>query len=326
MKHWFFALLGVLALAVPALARPLVTPGRILRAQNNLTYTGLMVINGVQKVRILHGPGLQLRQEYLNPAGQLADLLLSDGQTRWHYSPADKLVSVTPLEPPVNTAERLALLKKNYDFQVLGEGRRANRPVVIARFVPHHPGNLVHLLWVDEATCLPLAVERRDASGALVDRSEYTSIHFNPTLDEHQFRFNVPMGCRVVSTLTMLAHGTPGTPEPDDPRFHPQPPSKLPPGYALVSWQLFLSNNHVRTFDWRYHDGLNPLSVFAVRADHQARVPSEAKTVQVDGHPAYLLVNDGEHLLMWDCNGTAYTAVGHLPEADLEHVADSTFE
>ncbi|HEY9722024.1 MAG TPA: sigma-E factor regulatory protein RseB domain-containing protein [Oscillatoriaceae cyanobacterium] len=325
MKHWLFALLGVLAIAPTASAHTLVTPDRIMRAQNNLTYTGLMVINGVQRVRIFHGPGMQLRQEYLNPAGQLADLLLSDGQTRWHYSPADKLVSVTPLEPPVSTDERLSLLKQNYDFQVLGEGRRANRPVVIARFVPHHAGNLVHLLWVDEATCLPLAVERRDGSGALVDRSEYTTIHFNPTFRDQDFRFNVPMGCHVVSTLTMLAHGNPQTPTPADPRFHPQPPRAVPPGYALVSWQLFMSNNHVRTFDWRYHDGLNPLSVFAVQADSQARVPSEAKTVQVDGHPAYLLDNEGEHLLMWTAQGTAYTAVGHLPEADLEHVADSTY-
>jgi negative regulator of sigma E activity len=267
---------------------------------------------------------MRQRQEYLGPDGRVADLLVSDGRIRWHYSPKTGHAKVLPLEPSTSLAKRLQLLARNYRFQLLGGGMRANRPVTLARFVPVHAGNLVHMLWVDNATHLPLAVERRDEDGKLVDRSEYLSIAFRPHFPPGAFTFQIPEGAQVGSTLTVLAHGRAGSPVPAAVPFRPALPQVAPAGYELMSWQYFKSQRQVPTFTWRFHDGLNSLSLFAVEERYQAHVPPDAKAVAVDGAQAFLARHGADQLLTWTAKGTNYTLVGHLPEAEMLRVARST--
>jgi outer membrane lipoprotein-sorting protein len=275
-------------------------------------------------VRVAHADGDRQRQEFLGADGQVADVVLEDGATRWHYMPRSRAVFVMPMDKERNLEERIALLKKNYKFQVMGQARQAGRVVLLTQFTPLHKGNPSHRLWVDLETRLPLVVERRTADGKLIDRSEYVQIAYGARFDKASFKFTVPPGTRVESPMTILAHGDGTAALPRELAFHPAPPREVPEGYQLQGWQYFLSNTRVPTFNWRYHDGLNTLSLFATAERQAAKLPMSARVVPLGASNASLLEQEEGRLLAWSAKGVAYTLVGHLPADDLVTVARST--
>jgi negative regulator of sigma E activity len=314
---------GACLAAWPAIAWT-ITPEKILKAQDDLTYTGLLLINGTQKVQVTHGGGMRGRQAFFNAKGELADLMVSDGHIRWHFSPRMHVVRLMPMDEDVSLQKRLAMLNKNYRFQVLGQARKAGRLVVLTRFTPRNDGNMVHMLWVDPNTNLPLAVERRGGDGKLIDRSEYLRINYRPKLAPKAFEFSIPEGCQVQPSLTVMAHGDASLAPPATIGFRPPLPRQLPPGYQLLSWKFFMANHNVPTFNWRLHDGLNSLSLFAVADRYQPEPPPEAKVLELGRKRAFILDHGANHMLMWKASGVAYTLVGHVPEADMLKVAEST--
>lgn len=301
-----------------------VTPEGILRAEEHLSYDGTLLINGVQRVHVRRDKDQRRREEFMGPDGRVANLLVLDGTTRWHYVPAQSLVQLMPQLDMATMRARLALLHRNYRFHVMGAGRKADRSVVIARFYPRYEGNLRHLLWVDQQKGLPLAVERRAIDGKLVDRSEFLNIRFDAPMAADLFRFQVPPGARVRSTLTPLASGGPGLPPPKGMPFQPPLPKTLPGGYALLAWQYFTSARQIPTFNWTFSDGLNTLSLFAVDGRHRPRVPSSARVVSLGKATGFVVDQGASRMMMWSARGASYTLVGHLPEADLVKVARST--
>jgi outer membrane lipoprotein-sorting protein len=315
---------GVALVAVPAVAGA-ITPERILHAQDTLTYTGLLLINGKQRVEVTHGGGHQKRQAFFGAKGELADLVISDGRIRWHYAPSQSLVRLMPLDEEVGISRRLGLVSRNYRFQVMGQARKAGRLVVLTRFLPKHQGNMTHMLWVDPSTYLPLAVERRAGDGRLIDRSEYLRIRYAPKLAAKAFQFSIPEGCKVQSFMTMLAHGDAKLAPPATLGFRPPVPKALPPGYSLMAWKYFSGNRNVPTFNWRFHDGLNSLSLFAVKERHQPAPPPDAKVLEVGNKQGFLAIHGANRMLMWKSREVGYTLVGHVPEEEMLKVARSTF-
>lgn len=316
-----------LTLAGPAAAAvrsSAITPERILRAQDDLTYTGLLLINGKQRAQVTHGGGTQRRQAFFGPNGEIADLLITDGRIRWHYAPRLNLVRLMPMDEEAGLPRRLSLLNKNYQFQVMGQAKKAGRMVVLTRFSPLHAGNMSHMLWIDPNTYLPLAVERRAGDGRLIDRSEYLRIHYRPRLAAKAFQFSIPQGCKVQSFLTVLGHGDAHLAPPATIAFHPPQPRQLPPGYALFSWQYFTANRDVPTFNWRFHDGLNSLSLFAVKERFQPEPPSDAKVIELGRKRAFLVEHGASRMLMWKAQEVGYTLVGHVPDEEMMKVARST--
>lgn len=314
----------------PAHAAPL-SPEGILRAREHLTYSGLLTISQpaalgpkTQRVRVTQGQGQRQRQEFLGPQGEVVDLVVSDGRIRWHWAPRHQAVRVSPMDAEGSLKQRLGLLKQNYVFRVLGQLRHLGRLTLLAQFQPRHPGNLTHRLWVDQATQLPLVVERRDPAGELVDRSEFTALDFAPSLAGKPFAFTVPTGCKVESTSTMLAEGDGYTPPPRGLTWRPEPPRALPEGYRLLHWQYFMDHRKVPTFAWRFHDGLNLLSCFATDARSLPAAPGGSRPVQVGGGQGYALAHGAKRMLAWTAGTTGYTLVGHLPDAALAQVAAST--
>jgi negative regulator of sigma E activity len=253
----------------------------------------------------------------------VGDVLVSDGAVRWHHAPRMKAVTVAPLDAEGSLPRRLALAHRNYVFRVLGQLRHLDRLVLLVQLTPRARGNLVHRLWVDQATRLPLVVERRDGRGELVDRSEFLSIAFSPRLSPEDTRFRLPPGVRVSNATTVLAQGSGGTLPPAGLRWRPEPPRWLPRGYELLHWQYFLDHRRVPTFAWRYHDGMSLLSCFATDARSQAPAPAGSHSVRVGAANGFALTHGPKHLLSWRAGQAAYTLVGHLPEAILDRIAGS---
>lgn len=333
MRLWItlpLALAAAFLAAAPALAAPL-TPEGIWRAREHLVYSGTLTISQPsalgpkrQRVRITHGEGQRQRQEFLGPAGEVVDLVVSDGAIRWHWAPRQQAVKVAPMDAEGSLKHRLALLRENYDFRVLGQLRHLGRLTLLAQFQPRHPGNLTHRLWVDQQTQLPLVVERRQPSGELVDRSEFTAIDFAPSLAGKPFAFTVPAGCKVQSTSTQLAAGDAATPPPRGLTWRPEPPRALPAGYKLLRWEFFQDHRKVPTFAWRFHDGLNLVSCFATDARSLPAAPAGSRAVRVGEGAGYALAHGAKRLLAWTAGPTAYTLIGHLPDEQLLEVATST--
>jgi outer membrane lipoprotein-sorting protein len=317
------ALGAAFTLAWPAIAGT-ITPDKILQAQDDLPYTGLLLINGTQKVQVTHGAGEQARQAFLDAKGQLSDLVISDGHIRWHYAPRMRMVRLMPVDPEVGRSQRLSLLGKNYRFQVMGQAKKAGRLVILTRFTPKNEGNMTHMLWVDPTTYLPLAVERRSSDGSLIDRSEYLKINYRPKLAAKAFEFAIPDGCQVAPGVTTMAHGDSALAPPQNVGFRPPLPRVMPKGYALLSWKYFTAQKQVPTFNWRFHDGLNSISLFAVEERHQPGPPPDAKVIDLGRKPAFMIAHGANHMLMWKADGIGYTLVGHVPDDDMLQVAKST--
>jgi hypothetical protein len=315
----------VVAIAAWPAAAWTITPEKILKAEDDLTYTGLLLINGTQKVQVTHGGAQRGRQAFFTPGGELADLMISDGHIRWHYTPKKHVVRLMPMDEDVSLQKRLVMLNKNYTFQVMGQAKKAGRLVVLTRFVPKNDGNMLHMLWVDPSTDLPLAVERRSGDGKLIDRSEYLKINYRPKLPPKAFEFSIPEGCTVLPSMTVMAHGDASLNPPSTIGFRPPLPRALPPGYALLGWKYFMGSHNVPTFNWRLHDGLNSLSLFAVADRYQPEPPPEAKVLELAGRKrAFMMDHGANHMLMWKASGVSYTLVGHVPESDMIKTAEST--
>lgn len=316
---------GIAGLPAPATAKPLALAD-ILAARETLTYRGLMLVTQGgrrQRIRVTQaGPG-RVRQEFLQPDGSVADLVVTDGAVRWHHAPRLRAVTVSGVEAEGDAHRRLALVQRNYAFRVLGQLQHLGRPALLVQLVPREPGSLWHRLWVDQATRLPLMVERRDGAGTLVDRSEFLSIAFRPKLTRAETTFRLPPGVRVSNATTVLAQGDRSSVPPAGLRWQPEPPRYLPHGYELVHWQYFLDHRQVPTFAWRFHDGLSLLSCFATAARSQAAAPAEARSVRIGTGVGFALAHGAKHLLSWRAGQNAYTLVGHLPEAMLDEVAAS---
>ncbi|MEB3198336.1 MAG: sigma-E factor regulatory protein RseB domain-containing protein [Candidatus Sericytochromatia bacterium] len=326
---WFFGLSG---LAGPGQveAAPL-TPDAILRARETLHYSGLIKVTTfsergekVRRLRVTQVGSRGTRQEFLDAQGHLSDLVTVNGGVRWHYAPRQGKVTVSATESEGSLSQRLALVKRNYDFRVLGQLRHLQRLTLLAQFRPRQHGNLTHRLWVDQLTRLPLVVERRDEQGRLVDRSEFLSLRLNPVEAARALTFQLPAAVKVQSQNTMLARGDAATPLPVGLTWRPPPPRQLPAGYALIQWQYFLDHRQVPTFAWRFHDGLALLSCFATDARSQARRPAEGQPIRIGGHPGFALQHGHKRLLSWQQGPTAYTLVGECPEAWLNQVAENT--
>lgn len=312
-------------------AAPL-TVESLLRAQEKVHYSGLLRVkehhqNGprAHRVRITQQGPQHLRQEFLYPDGRVANLIITDEYIRWHHDVKTQTLTVEPVAPSLPRAQRLALLKQNYTFRVLGQLRHLKRPVLLAQFTPRHGGNLTHRLWVEHTQHFPLVVERRNSAGTLVDRSEFLGIRFAPSIEPELLKFKIPEGVRVVSSHTVLAQGGGSTPLPTGLKWRPAPPSYLPAGYQLVHWQYFLDARNIPTFVWRYHDGLGLLSCFATDVAHQAEPPVGSEPVANGRLRGYEHAQVGSRLLMWHHDRTAYTLISHLPSAALQRVADSTY-
>lgn len=326
----FFTPAVSLALTPAAAAAPL-SPASILKAQQQLTYSGLLRVTEYQstgnrshRVRVTQMGSQRLRQEFLQPDGRLADLVITDDAIRWHHALGSGTVSVSPVAPPFKPAQRLALLEQNYTFKVLGQLRHMQRLALLAQFTPRHPGNLTQRMWVDQARRLPLVIERRGPNGQLVDRAEFLGIRFAPAIKPDLLKFKIPEKTRVVSPHTVLAQGDARTPLPTGLPWRPSPPSTLPPGYQLVHWQYFLDQRSIPTFVWRYHDGLGLVSCFATPIANAAIPPKEGEIVRDGSFYAHGHERAHARVLWWTSRATAYTLIGHLPFKALLQVARST--
>lgn len=305
------------ALAAPATFESLVE-------SNQLPYIGELVVNGKTVLRVTHGPGDRRRQEVMAPAGMRGEVIVDNGKTRWHHSPRTSQVDIAPSELSYKRPALSArLLERNFRLRVLRKESVAGRPTTVVDVLPRHVGRPSQRLWMDEATGLPLRVERHSPQGGMISSSEFRSIQVPAKLPADAFEFALPAHARVSSSVQMIATGSTladlKTPMP----FPIKMPTYLPPGFEVITVHLF-ENNGVRSIHWRLSDGLYMLSLFQTDREHRAQRPAGAHTVTIADAQGFIVGQGAHHMLCWDTPEGAFSLIGDLTESELTRIAAST--
>lgn len=317
------ALVSSASLPMPAVAAAPPTFATLVHS-SQLPYVGELVVNGQTVLKVTHGPGDRRRHEVLAPAGMRGEVVVDNGRTRWHLSPRTHRVDITPSELSYrrpDVTERL--LARNFRLKVLRHERVAGRSTYVVDVQPLHAGRPSQRFWMDEATGLPLRVERRTPRGALLSKSEFRTIHVPAELPPDAFEFAVPTRARVGSSVQMIATGSTlaeiKTPTP----FPVKMPTYLPAGFEVVTVHLF-ENRGIRSIHWRLSDGLDTLSLFQTDREHRAQRPPGAHAVAIASAEGFVVGQGPHRMVCWDTPEGAFSLVGDLTEQELTRIAAST--
>ncbi|HEY9766040.1 MAG TPA: sigma-E factor regulatory protein RseB domain-containing protein [Chroococcales cyanobacterium] len=299
--------------------------GGMLRAEMGLSYAGTKRLIGQTKFLFQHGPGGKNRIEYLSPPQLKGELVIDNGQARWHFSPRDGQLDISPSEASLRAPaffERL--LRANYRPVFGKDSVIAGRKVRCLDLLPIRSGRFRQRLWLDLATQLPLRVERRDQKGKLLDFSEFTAIDFLPKPRDEAFDLVLPSLARPTTVVDRVDYGKSLSEVRDSIDFPAELPAILPSGYEVLDVQVFDAKK-VRSLHWRLTDGMNTLSLFVTSSRHRTPPPREAKVFDLGPSDAFFASRNNANMLTWATPANSYTLIGLLPRAEMKLVALSTF-
>lgn len=289
-----------------------------------LPYIGELVINGRTVVRVTHGVGDRLRQEILSPPGMAGELILDNGRTRWHYSPRTSLVDISP---SVVSARQQALserlMARNFKLIVLKKALIAGRPTTVVEVHPLFAGRDSQRLWLDQATQLPLRVERLSPQGQLRESSEFRRIEVPATPSLSAFEFELPPHAKVSTSVQLVASGRTLGDLKAKTSFPIKMPSYLPQGFEVLDVHL-IETKGVRSIHWRLSDGLDMLSLFQTDREHEYPQPRSARALDLKQARGYMLEHGAHRMLCWVTEAGAFTLIGDLSLDDLKRIATST--
>ena len=142
-----------------------------------------MVIDGVEHERIAHlgGP----RREILRTGGQVSYIRPSGDESF-------ALEAHMPMGPYPRRSLRSADLATHYRFRIAGNSQVIGRPAVCLEVNPLDGNRYGYLLWLDEATGLPLRSELRDANGTHLEMVEFQSLRVGDSVARDALEPDMP--------------------------------------------------------------------------------------------------------------------------------------
>ncbi len=258
----------------------------------------------------------QTRLEFLSPESLAGRLVVDSGVEAWHYEPSLHTVFQGPtLAPTGRPAEQLRALQAAYRLVLVGTEEVIGRPTFVLALEGRSGDR--RLLWIDQATGVPLRVEERSGAES-VYTAYFTRVSFSLNLPPALFRFRAPAGAR---TFALFAAEDEGMTLEEVQRavgFRVRTPGTLPPGVRFDRAQTVRYGPLVAAA-LRYTDGTAPISVFQVsarRVDGRAwEAVGEAVTA---GGVSLRLVELGDiRVLTWEEGGLRLVVVGARPRAVL---------
>lgn len=313
---------ALLGLSLPAqAAEP--SFSALVRARE-LPYIGELVINGRTVVRVTHGAGDRIRQEVLFPPGMAGELILDNGRTRWHYSPRTSLVDISP--SVVSTRQQHVserLMARNFKLVVRKKAVIADRPTLVVEVLPLLAGRDSQRLWLDQATLVPLRVERLSPEGQLRESSEFRRIEVPATPAPDAFEFALPPHARVSTSVNLIASGRGLGDLKAQTSFPIKMPSYLPQGFEVLDCHL-IETRGVRSIHWRLSDGLDMMSLFQTDREHGHPQPPGARALDLKQARGYMLERGAHRMLCWVTDTGAFTLIGDLNLEELKKIAAST--
>lgn len=301
---------------------------------------------------VVHKAPNLTRTDYLPSATATSGyrVVISDGESTWHYEPSLGVVFHMPGTAPDRARRQkpgtgpgtvsaaggtaLALVEANYDISLISTESLAGRRAHVIRLKPRHPGSPSRRIWVDTEFPFILRTEKYRPNGFMSSLSFYNYIEFSPEIDDSVFKLQVPPGVAIVTlpgaedlvTLEELQKKA---------GFAVPVPGFVPAGYILEGGTL-TRRGDVEVAHLRFTDGLNTISFFVApptpRADRRPGSPSIAdqfdmvslgRQVALDGARGQLADYQDAKLLRWQASGYEFTLIGEVDESLLLQMAES---
>ncbi len=290
---------------------------------------------------VVHKAPNLTRTEYLPSATSTSSyrVVVSDGQSTWHFEPSLGVVFYMPGDGAASGAETagldpMALIEANYVVTLVATETLAGRKTHVIELEPRHGGNPSRKIWVDAEFPFILRMEKYRPDGPISSLSFYNHIDFHPTIEDDAFLIRVPPG---VAIVTLPGVGNLMSLEELQRRagFTVVLPEFVPDGYVLEGGALSLQGN-ARVAHVRFTDGLNTISYFVAppgagevtlrRSQSLAGsfdAVSSGKTVPLGEAEGQLADYRDAKLLMWRTSSYAFTLIGEVDESLLVAMAKS---
>ena len=301
---------------------------------------------------VVHKAPNLTRTDYLPSATATSGyrVVISDGESTWHYEPSLGVVFHMPGTAPDRARRQmpgtgpgtvsaaggtaLALVEANYDISLVSTESLAGRRAHVIKLKPRHPGSPSRRIWVDTEFPFILRTEKYRPNGFMSSLSFYNYIEFSPEIDDSVFKLQVPPGVAIVTlpgaedlvTLEELRKKA---------GFAVPVPGFVPAGYILEGGAL-TRRGDVEVAHVRFTDGLNTISFFVApptpRADRRPGPPGIAdqfdmvslgRQVALDGARGQLADYQDAKLLRWQASGYEFTLIGEVDESLLLQMAES---
>jgi outer membrane lipoprotein-sorting protein len=162
-----------------------------------------------------------LRQEYLDPSDpkHTTQLIVSDGQTLWSYTPLINQVTKTKLEQDESHMEllpgfgrELENIEKNYSLSIVEDKLAGKRGIHSVELIPvpakvgapqerDEVSDLFDVLqvWIRDEDSVPVQFMYKHRKNETTFVLSFKNIKINENIDESTFKFEVPKGVQVIT-------------------------------------------------------------------------------------------------------------------------------
>jgi outer membrane lipoprotein carrier protein len=145
---------------------------------------------------------LYLKKEHKYRIETEDQIVVTDGETVWSYSAANRQVLIDRFKPSDRSFSPERILggaSDDYAATVIGREKAVNTECVVLKLVPRGEGSLVSSLrlWVDPSEWLVRMAELTDVNGKVTTYT-VSDIKLNPGLSDSRFVLQIPEGAEVV--------------------------------------------------------------------------------------------------------------------------------
>lgn len=271
-------------------------------SDKTVSYRGMKAVTlrcdkGLTKAlfKVVHLKPDKTRTEYFAPAMLGGMIIIENGSESWRYNPAravwKQLTNPRPQLHDLLSQEAL----ENFEMRYVGLDNLAGRPVYEICAVPKSRGEGCRRLWIDRDHYVVIGTQVETATGAVLNRSEFTKIEFNPPDISPQI-------FKVDGKVEESAKPIDGAP------FKALKPTYVPSGYKLVGIAALMVQR-CQSVHLQYSNGASTISIFERKSDCPL----------VGRHAGGTVLN------VFTCtrSGMQFTLIGSVPRSELRKMADS---
>lgn len=285
---------------------------KMMKAVHEMNYDGNFVY--------LHGDNIEsLRTVHTNINGHEIERLFSlNGEAREIVRDNESVTRILPNDKTIATTKRLLnkqsfsgffvldleRIEQNYEINLKGRGRIADRTTNIIDFVPRDDLRYGFRLHVDDESALPLQWEMFDQQQQLVSRIMFTSISIGNNVTDSGSLLEQGDSA-VIKKKSAVVHST-GEPGDINSRWSF---NNLPRGFVIKHHRQGIPGKKARNIEhYIFSDGISSFSVYIEQTD-KVRLNGNAHLGALNAYGVFV-------------NGHQVTAVGEVPAETLAFISE----
>jgi len=285
---------------------------KMMKAVHEMNYDGNFVY--------LHGDNIEsLRTVHTNKDGHEIERLFSlNGEAREIVRDNETVTRILPNDKTIATTQRLLnkqsfsgffvldlqRIEQNYEINLSGRGRIADRATNIINFVPRDHLRYGFRLHVDDGSALPLQWEMFDQQQQLVSRIMFTSISVGSNVSDSGSLLEKGESDVIKKKSAVVSSAGQSTDINSKWSFN-----KLPRGFVIKHHRQGIPGKKSRNIEhYIFSDGISSFSVYIEQTD-KVRLDGNAHLGALNAYGVFV-------------NGHQVTAVGEVPPETLAFISE----